>query len=222
MGQDLLSGILAISIVLLNPSSTPSAELTSQIVEVEEMRDYAVKEGDSLSTIAEKEYGSIDFWTNIWNDNGWIEQPSLIEKDWKLKIRNTKPLVAATLSATLENKIQQKRQATANIATQTANVQTSPVASMFAYAGGPLNDTQITFLGTCESGMTASRNSGNGYFGAFQFTIGTWNSMETGYTRADLAPIEVQKDAVQRLVSRSSIYSQFPGCARKMQNVGLL
>ncbi len=214
MGQDLLSGVLALSIVLLNPSSTPSAKLTSQIVEVAEMRDYAVKEGDSLSTIAEKEYGSMDFWINVWNDNDWIDQPNLIEKDWKLKIRNTKPLAAATLSAALEKKIQQKR--------QIANIQTSPTASTFTYTGGPLNEAQITFLGNCESGMTAERNSGNGYFGAFQFSPGTWRSMGTEYVRADLAPLDVQKDAVQRLLARSSIYTQFPGCARRMQSLGLL
>ena len=211
MGQDLLSGILAISIVLLNPSSTPS---TSQITQVEEMRDYAVKEGDTLSTIAEKEYGSSDFWTNIWNDNDWIEQPNLIEKDWKLKIRNTKPLAEATLSATLENKVKQKK--------QIAKIQTSTVIDTSTYTGGPLNEAQITFLGNCESGMTAERNSGNGYFGAFQFSIGTWNSMGTGYERADFAPLDVQKDAVQRLLARSSIYNQFPGCARKMQSQGIL
>ncbi len=89
-------------------------------------------------------------------------------------------------------------------------------------SNGPLNETQIQFLGNCESGMTASRNSGNGYFGAFQFSIGTWNSMGTGYARADLAPIEVQIDAVQRLVSRSSIFTQFPGCSRRMQAAGLI
>lgn len=214
MGQDLLSGVLALSIVLLNPSSTPSTPTTSLVSQTKEMRDYAVKEGDTLSTIAEKEYGSVDFWTNIWNDNDWIEQPNLIEKDWKLKIRNTKPLATATLSAALEKKIQQKR--------QIANIQTSPTASTFTYTGGPLNEAQITFLGNCESGMTAERNSGNGYFGAFQFSPGTWRSMGTEYVRADLAPLDVQKDAVQRLLARSSIYTQFPGCSSRMRASGLL
>ena len=85
-----------------------------------------------------------------------------------------------------------------------------------------LSDEAIIFLGNCESGMTPTRNSGNGYYGAFQFSIGTWNSMETGYTRADLAPLEVQIDAVQRLVARSNIYGQFPACAQKMKSAGLI
>lgn len=85
-----------------------------------------------------------------------------------------------------------------------------------------LSQEAITFLGNCESGMTATRNSGNGYYGAFQFSISTWNSMNTGYERADLAPLEVQIEAVQRLIARSSIYGQFPACAQKMKSLGLI
>jgi hypothetical protein len=97
-----------------------------------------------------------------------------------------------------------------------------PVSSTFRYVTGPLSEAQIQFLGNCESGMTATRNSGNGFYGAFQFTISTWNAMGTGYARADLAPLDVQIAAVQKLLSKSSIFNQFPGCARKMQAAGLL
>ncbi len=97
------------------------------------------------------------------------------------------------------------------------------VGATVAYAGpSVLSAAQIQFLGNCESGMTANRNSGNGFYGAFQFTISTWNAMGTGYARADLAPLDVQIAAVQQLLSRSSIFSQFPGCARKMQAAGLI
>lgn len=77
-------------------------------------------------------------------------------------------------------------------------------------------DSFITALGQCESGNTANRNSGNGYYGAFQFSIATWNAMGTGYARADLAPYEVQVAAVKKLLSRSSVHSQFPGCSAKL------
>ena len=77
-------------------------------------------------------------------------------------------------------------------------------------------DSFITALGQCESGNTANRNSGNGYYGAFQFSIATWNAMGTGYARADLAPYEVQVAAVKKLLSKSSVRSQFPGCSAKL------
>ncbi len=95
-------------------------------------------------------------------------------------------------------------------------------AQAFSYKGGTLSSAQMQFLGTCESGMTASRNSGNGYYGAYQFSIPTWNAMGTGYSRADLAPLGIQTEAVQKLLSRSSIFTQFPGCARQMSAIGLL
>lgn len=85
-----------------------------------------------------------------------------------------------------------------------------------------LNDAQIQFLGNCESGMTPNKNTGNGFYGAFQFTISTWNNMQTGYERADFAPLDVQIAAVQKLLSQASIFTQFPDCARKMQAAGLL
>lgn len=97
-----------------------------------------------------------------------------------------------------------------------------PPKPTFSYAGGALSPAQINFLGNCESGMRANTNTGNGYYGAFQFSIPTWNAMGTGYSRADLAPLDVQIMAVQKLLSRSSIFSQFPGCANKMRQAGMI
>jgi hypothetical protein len=94
-----------------------------------------------------------------------------------------------------------------------------PVA---AASNSSISEEAITALGACEAGNDPAKNTGNGYYGAFQFSPGTWNSMNTGYARADLAPIEVQREAVKQLLSRSSIYNQFPGCAAKMRNQGLI
>ena len=133
-----------------------------------------------------------------------------------------KPEKPANLQEKLAKKLEKQRGLAlalpaTNILPLSQNVTALPSSGV-----GPLNDAQISFLGNCESGMTAGRNSGNGYFGAFQFSPGTWRSMGTGYERADLAPLEVQTEAVQRLVSRSNIYGQFPACSRRMQALGLL
>lgn len=70
-------------------------------------------------------------------------------------------------------------------------------------------------LRNCEAGGVYTRNSGNGYYGAYQFSAGTWNGMNTGYARADLAPPEVQDDAARRLQARSG-WGQWPACSRKI------
>ena len=99
------------------------------------------------------------------------------------------------------------------------------VGAKFNYTGGPLNEAQINALGTCESGMTATRNSGNGFYGAFQFMPATWRSSAPPPYNGVLpheAPLDAQKQAVQNLLSRSSIFTQFPGCANKMRAQGIL
>jgi len=99
---------------------------------------------------------------------------------------------------------------------------TQAPAPIWINTASSISDEAITYLGNCEAGMNPTRNSGNGYYGAFQFSYGTWRSLNTGYERADLAPIEVQETAVKQLLQRSSIYNQFPACARKMHAVGLI
>ena len=98
----------------------------------------------------------------------------------------------------------------------------APVSEVPSSSPSSLSDAAITYLGNCEAGMNPTRNSGNGYYGAVQFSYGTWKSLHTGYERADLAPLAVQEAAVQQLLQRSSIYHQFPACAWKMHEAGLI
>lgn len=235
MQNEIVAGALFL-LTFISPTPAPALQ-TSQIKQ--ETTTYAVREKDTLGSIAEKNYGSGEFWTNIWNDNEWIEDPDIIEKTWKLKIQKTKPGKPANLKKELSEKLLEKKKTTLamptkaqsktedvnqpeNPQTKDSSIPTQDPKPIVTGIAGPLNDIQINFLGNCESGMTANRNSGNGYYGAFQFSPGTWRSMGTAYERADMAPLEVQIDATQRLVSRSSIYTQFPGCAAKMRAAGLL
>ena len=67
-------------------------------------------------------------------------------------------------------------------------------------------------LRSCESGNSYTRNSGNGYYGAYQFSASTWHSL--GYAglphQADPA---TQDQAAQRLLTRSG-WGQWPACSR--------
>ena len=211
-----VAGVLA----LASPTP-PSATLRSQTeVKKPEKVVHVVQKGDSLSSLATKYFDNKDYWTNIWNDNPEIKNPNLIEVNDKIIIEQKEKEDLEKIKPELKNRLQAKLNVQATVASSEAKVeaQTAPLPP----TSGPLSDAQISFLGQCESGLTANRNSGNGFYGAFQFTIGTWNSMGTGYERADLAPLEVQVDAVQRLVSRSSIFGQFPACSRRMQALGIL
>lgn len=72
-------------------------------------------------------------------------------------------------------------------------------------------------LRNCESGSAGLylANTGNGYYGAYQFSATTWRSMGTAYAFAHEAPPEVQDDAARRLQARSG-WGQWPACSRKL------
>jgi hypothetical protein len=70
-------------------------------------------------------------------------------------------------------------------------------------------------LRNCEAGGNYSTNTGNGYFGAYQFSAATWRSMGTGYEFAHLAPPAIQDDAARRLQARSG-WGQWPACTKKL------
>ena len=73
-------------------------------------------------------------------------------------------------------------------------------------------------LRMCETGGRYNANTGNGYYGAYQFSAATWNRWNTGYARADLAPPEVQDLYVIKNVkaSKGGLWSQHPGCSVKL------
>lgn len=66
----------------------------------------------------------------------------------------------------------------------------------------------------CEAGGIYTRNSGNGYYGAYQFNIGTWANYG-GYSRPDLAPPAVQ-DAKAQATQAARGWSPWPACSRKL------
>lgn len=67
-------------------------------------------------------------------------------------------------------------------------------------------------LRTCESGGRYDRNSGNGYYGAYQYDIQTWANWG-GFARADLAPASVQDEKVWETYKRRG-WQPWPSCSK--------
>ena len=95
----------------------------------------------------------------------------------------------------------------------------SPVPRIIAVGSQPFSGSLQTWLlklRQCESGGNYQSNTGNGFYGAYQFLTSTWATLNTGYARADLAPPAVQDQGIIRNTLRSSggLASQNPGCYR--------
>lgn len=81
------------------------------------------------------------------------------------------------------------------------------------WGGNPAPPTGAAFaaLRTCESNGNYQDDTGNGYYGAYQFSEGTWLNLGfSGYPYE--APASVQDQAAYDLESRSG-WGQWPACA---------
>ena len=85
-------------------------------------------------------------------------------------------------------------------------VSPAPAASGDGGAGGVWLQ-----LRQCESGDNYQADTGNGFYGAYQFSASTWTGM--GYPgRPDQEPPAMQDQAAQRLQARSG-WGQWPACS---------
>lgn len=66
-------------------------------------------------------------------------------------------------------------------------------------------------LRQCESGGNYATNTGNGYYGAYQYDLRTWNNYG-GYSRPDLAPPAVQDDKARETQTQRG-WSPWPSCS---------
>jgi hypothetical protein len=67
-------------------------------------------------------------------------------------------------------------------------------------------------LRDCESGNNYHENTGNGYFGAYQFSRSTWRGLGF-HGRPDLAKA-VRQDRAAKVLHRQSGWGAWPSCSR--------
>ena len=70
-------------------------------------------------------------------------------------------------------------------------------------------------LRRCESGGDYRENTGNGYYGAYQFSLSTWRGLGLPGLPSQASPT-VQDQAAQRLEARSG-WGQWPVCSRRLR-----
>lgn len=76
---------------------------------------------------------------------------------------------------------------------------------------GPQSGDKFDRVAQCESGGNAGTNTGNGYYGAFQFTLSTWKAVGGTGLPSDHSYGE-QKEKAMELANRANPGSQWPVC----------
>lgn len=138
---------------------------------------YVVQPGDNLSDIAQSQ--NLESWVPLWNANTSIQDPNLIYADQQLVIptgpTTDRPLPTDTTS------LPQRTYTPAGGQIVTSNP--APADS----GGG---STILQRVKMRESGGNYGDNTGNGYYGAYQFSLGTWESVGGSGLPSNASPQE--------------------------------
>jgi LysM repeat protein len=184
MQRPLLTLALAMGVTALvsgsaSADSAPPAKQAAATVAAPIIHEVA--SGDSLSTIAAAE--SLSSWRPLWNANSSITDPNLIYPGQKIVVPSGDTTDRALPAGVSDQLPAQQVQAVA----PQGRVSVAPRAASYASGSGGI----FARIRQRESGGNYATNTGNGYYGAYQYNIGTWGNYG-GYARADLAPAAVQ------------------------------
>lgn len=119
-----------------------------------------------------------------------------------------------TYEINMQNGVEISRKVIQQVETLAAVKQVEVVGAKMANTFNGSFAEALARLRSCESGGTYDRNSGNGYYGAYQYDISTWANWG-GYARADLAPPNVQDEKAWETYKRRG-WQPWPSCKVKM------
>jgi hypothetical protein len=114
----------------------------------------------------------------------------------------------------LRQRIARQQRASRSATRQRVVPAPTPTPGPVTAAARPGDDVLWQRLRNCEAGGRYDRNSGNGYYGAYQMSAGTWRSLGYGGLPHQ-APPEVQDEAARKLQARSG-WGQWPACSRRI------
>jgi hypothetical protein len=127
------------------------------------------------------------------------------------------PTPAASTSKPAVTKPLAKKKAKVSVAPTSSTIAVVVLAAGAPGAGstGTADDPSVwAALRKCESGGRYDLNTGNGYYGAYQFALGTWQRLGYGGYPHEAAP-SVQDEAAKRLQAKLG-WVPWSSCARRI------
>jgi hypothetical protein len=178
---------------------------------------YTVKQGDTLSKIANKAYGSRSDWPALWWTNRHnVDNPDAIVVGQRLRLSTWHPRKAWVMRAAMAASTPPAPPAPAASAQSPSSV---PVASSStsssSASGGSYSGSGVNWdaIAACESGGNWSTSTGNGYSGGLQFSQGTWDANGGGqYASTAAGASRSQQIAVAQRVLASQGIGAWPVC----------
>jgi len=119
----------------------------------------------------------------------------------------------ARTNRTLEGRIEDARAAAAQPAPTTASATstaTTPTTTSSSYSSGGGAGGSLATIRSCESNGNYSTNTGNGFYGAYQFTQSSWQSVGGTGNPAAASPAEQDQRAQMLMAQQGS--SAWPVC----------
>jgi LysM repeat protein len=172
-------------------------------------KKHPVVAGESLSQIARAE--GLSSWRPLWDVNRQVTNPDLIRPGWTLTVpvgaTTARPLPAIPVA--LAKPVPAKRLAVHRSKATPPKKRVATSHRAHSAGGG------WAAVAQCESGGNYATNTGNGYYGAYQFDLRTWRSVGGSGNPAAASPAEQDKRA-QILYSQRGA-SPWPVCGRHLR-----
>jgi LysM repeat protein len=142
-------------------------------------KTYIVQAGDNLSSIAND--FQLPSWVQLWDANPVVTDPDLIYAGEQLIVPQG-PVADRPLPPSTVAPVVQSYAAPSNASSSTYTPQVTNYA-----AGAPGILARVRMR---ESGGNYADNTGNGYYGAYQFSLGTWRGVGGSGLPSSASPAE--------------------------------
>lgn len=218
----LLNTLAALGYFIISLVAQPKFYSYSYPISFETMQySIVVSTNDTITDLAEKLYGSKDYWTNLWLDNPQIKDPNVLPNGSTIRVKVEHPLLVAkipseTLAAVLnrsyertypEDKINFSAQVKPTSAPIAATVSTPTPTNpgnfdaVYKEAGAKYGVPWQVLYGIhlTETGLrdgAISNAQGSGAQGPMQFMPGTWRAYGVDGNGDGVADINNATDAI--------------------------
>jgi LysM repeat protein len=178
---------------------------------------YTVHQGDTLSAIAARTYGSSADWPAVWWANrNQVSNPNLLLVGQRIRLPASGHVTASMARAAQAAIPAAQPPAQAADPGPVSTVQSDPSAAAPVSAPAPASSSDgvnWNAIAACESGGNWSIDTGNGFYGGLQFTQQTWLGYGGGqYAASANQASESQQIAVAQRVLAGQGIGAWPVC----------